>query len=292
MGWIRRAVGPRRCWRTPRRSRPPGAHQGRRRQYRRGALSHGREGHPVARTLRRQRRPRDPAVLRAQGRRAEVARSPARLAAAWHHVAPADAKTTVGRWCDTWLAGYGNRRESRVRMAVVHLKIIKAYFGPVPLSAVKPDDVLDSRQARPTRRLPVPRPAALLRLAPHRLGPRRKGRQARLRHASAKTTLDTYGHLRPDRDDTSRAAVAAIYEVREERWASTNRGSTSTPSTRTPTASSGRAAKMSTARRGGTGRLRRLRRDNLGTFARVVKLEGHHETGIVFLRELTGTGWA
>lgn len=29
--------------------------------------------------------------------------------------------------------------------------------------------------------------------------------QARLRHASAKTTLDTYGHLWPDSDDTSRA---------------------------------------------------------------------------------------
>ena len=38
--------------------------------------------------------------------------------------------------------------------------------------------------------------------------------QARLRHASAKTTLDTYGHLWPDRDDTSRAAVAAVYAVR------------------------------------------------------------------------------
>jgi len=38
--------------------------------------------------------------------------------------------------------------------------------------------------------------------------------QARLRHASAKTTLDTYGHLWPDRDDTSRAAVAAVYRER------------------------------------------------------------------------------
>ena len=38
--------------------------------------------------------------------------------------------------------------------------------------------------------------------------------QARLRHASAKTTLDTYGHLWPDRDDTSRAAVAAVYKER------------------------------------------------------------------------------
>jgi integrase len=38
--------------------------------------------------------------------------------------------------------------------------------------------------------------------------------QARLRHASAKTTLDTYGHLWPDKDESSRAAVAAVYAVR------------------------------------------------------------------------------
>ena len=34
--------------------------------------------------------------------------------------------------------------------------------------------------------------------------------QARLRHASAKTTLDTYGHLWPDRDQSTRAAVDAV----------------------------------------------------------------------------------
>ena len=39
--------------------------------------------------------------------------------------------------------------------------------------------------------------------------------QARLRHASAKTTLDTYGHIWPDRDESSRAAVAAAL-VRSE----------------------------------------------------------------------------
>jgi integrase len=38
--------------------------------------------------------------------------------------------------------------------------------------------------------------------------------QARLRHASAKTTLDTYGHLWPDRDESSKAAVAAIFAER------------------------------------------------------------------------------
>jgi integrase len=34
--------------------------------------------------------------------------------------------------------------------------------------------------------------------------------QARLRHASAKTTLDTYGHIWPDRDESARAAVHAV----------------------------------------------------------------------------------
>jgi integrase len=37
-----------------------------------------------------------------------------------------------------------------------------------------------------------------------------KTMQARLRHASAKTTLDTYGHLWPDRDESTRAAVDAV----------------------------------------------------------------------------------
>lgn len=38
--------------------------------------------------------------------------------------------------------------------------------------------------------------------------------QARLRHASAKTTLDTYGHLWPDSDETARAAVARVFSER------------------------------------------------------------------------------
>nr|MDQ3307416.1 N-terminal phage integrase SAM-like domain-containing protein [Actinomycetota bacterium] len=56
-------------------------------------------------------------------------------------MAPRDAKLTVGEWCDKWLAGYGTRRRSTVRQAQVHLKIIKAHFGSVTLSAVKPSDV-------------------------------------------------------------------------------------------------------------------------------------------------------
>jgi integrase len=40
--------------------------------------------------------------------------------------------------------------------------------------------------------------------------------QARLRHASAKTTLDIYGHLWPDTDESSRAAVAAVYAERRD----------------------------------------------------------------------------
>jgi integrase len=34
--------------------------------------------------------------------------------------------------------------------------------------------------------------------------------QARLRHASSKTTLDTYGHIWPDRDESTRATVNAV----------------------------------------------------------------------------------
>ena len=40
--------------------------------------------------------------------------------------------------------------------------------------------------------------------------------QARMRHASAKTTLDTYGHLWPDKDESSRVAVAAVYAERDD----------------------------------------------------------------------------
>jgi len=34
--------------------------------------------------------------------------------------------------------------------------------------------------------------------------------QARLRHASAKTTLDCYGHMFGDPDDSTRAAIGAV----------------------------------------------------------------------------------
>ncbi|WP_231924914.1 MULTISPECIES: site-specific integrase [unclassified Microbacterium] len=39
--------------------------------------------------------------------------------------------------------------------------------------------------------------------------------QARLRHASAKTTLDTYGHMWPDKDESSRSAVSAVLADRQ-----------------------------------------------------------------------------
>ncbi|HWT48024.1 MAG TPA: hypothetical protein VN255_05405 [Mycobacterium sp.] len=41
-----------------------------------------------------------------------------------------------------------------------------------------------------------------------------KAVQARLRHASAKTTLDTYGHLWPDADESTRAAIATVIKQR------------------------------------------------------------------------------
>ena len=49
---------------------------------------------------------------------------------------PRRARTTVGQWCDTWLAGYATRRSSTVRQARVHVAKIKEEFGAVPLAAV------------------------------------------------------------------------------------------------------------------------------------------------------------
>lgn len=40
--------------------------------------------------------------------------------------------------------------------------------------------------------------------------------QARLRHVSAKTTLDTYAHLWPDSDESTRAAIDAVMQARAE----------------------------------------------------------------------------
>ncbi len=47
--------------------------------------------------------------------------------------------------------------------------------------------------------------------------------QARLRHASAKTTLDTYGHLWPDSDESTRTAVDAVLVARAD-YLRTNEG--------------------------------------------------------------------
>ncbi len=40
--------------------------------------------------------------------------------------------------------------------------------------------------------------------------------RARLRHASAKTTLDTYGQMWPDADESARAAVGAVLAARAD----------------------------------------------------------------------------
>jgi hypothetical protein len=48
---------------------------------------------------------------------------------------PKTARTTVGEWIDTWIAGYGTRRDSPVRQARVHLRIIREHFGEMRLGA-------------------------------------------------------------------------------------------------------------------------------------------------------------
>ncbi|TSD55546.1 hypothetical protein [Aeromicrobium piscarium] len=53
------------------------------------------------------------------------------------HVAPQDQKLTVRQRCDKWLDGR-TRRESTVKIAAVHLKVVCAEFEAVLLSAVNP----------------------------------------------------------------------------------------------------------------------------------------------------------
>jgi hypothetical protein len=38
--------------------------------------------------------------------------------------------------------------------------------------------------------------------------------QARLRHGSAQTSLDCYGHLWPDKDESTRAAVDSVISAK------------------------------------------------------------------------------
>jgi integrase len=57
------------------------------------------------------------------------------------HVAPRDARLTVSDWCTLWLAGYAVNRESTVRQARTHIRLIEKEFGHMPLSAVRPSQV-------------------------------------------------------------------------------------------------------------------------------------------------------
>lgn len=48
--------------------------------------------------------------------------------------------------------------------------------------------------------------------------------QARMRHSSARTTLDTYGHLWPDADESTRSAIAAVIRERVDPFETTADG--------------------------------------------------------------------
>ena len=45
-----------------------------------------------------------------------------------------------------------------------------------------------------------------------------------MRHASARTTLDTYGHLWPDADESTRSAIGAVIAERMDSLGTTADG--------------------------------------------------------------------
>jgi integrase len=54
------------------------------------------------------------------------------------YISAADARLTVGEWCDVWLDGYGSNRDSTVRAARVHIRQIKLAFSEQPIGALRP----------------------------------------------------------------------------------------------------------------------------------------------------------
>lgn len=59
------------------------------------------------------------------------------------HVEPKTRKVTVANWCERWLEHYTTaNRESTAAQAGVHVRRIVAGLGDMPLSEVKPDDVI------------------------------------------------------------------------------------------------------------------------------------------------------
>ena len=213
------------------------------------------------------------------------------------HVDPKTAKTTVEKWCATWLQGYQTRRVSTVRQARSHIGQINRAFGSMRLTDVRPSEVkawtaklkaegyADSTVYATYRRFAqimgdavhdgiIPRSPCSRRTSPGagsqrpyvatteqvwaevgRCSPQELQRavrtarskvdglpegfrfhdlrhyfaslliasgldvkvvQTRLRHASAMTTLNTYGHLWPDADESSRAAVGVVLAARKD----------------------------------------------------------------------------
>lgn len=57
------------------------------------------------------------------------------------YVDPRNAKTTVGEWAERWMAGYSSNRDSTVRQAQVHIKVINATFRNRPMKDVRPSEV-------------------------------------------------------------------------------------------------------------------------------------------------------
>ena len=60
-----------------------------------------------------------------------------------------------------------------------------------------------------------------MRLRPIASGADIKTVQARMRHALATTTLNTYGHLWPDADESTRTAVGVVITARMDSLAAT-----------------------------------------------------------------------
>ena len=129
--------------------------------------------------------------------------------AAGTYTDPKTARTTVAQWCDAWLAGVRPAHVAQIGSASADLVLGASPWAlerSIRAARGKVDGLPPGFRYHDLRHYFASQLIAS--------GADVKTVQARLRHASAKTTLDTYGHLWPDRDESTRAAVEAVFVAR------------------------------------------------------------------------------
>ncbi len=185
-----------------------------------GSLRRTAEGLPEPATAGRLRWPPRGRSLRTRGRRCRLDRRHDNTRPAARGREPEDervARDDSSPARASRLAPRGRRQCGR------RARSVRAWRDRLP--ARKDLDRRTRPHRRPARSIPNPRPAPLLRVHADRRRARRASSAGSAAARIPTVTLNTYGHLWPDADDTSRAAVARILTTRKSPQSADSEGS-------------------------------------------------------------------